>query len=363
MARKTKKKWPSYLGISFLLAMVLGLAWALHWDQEVPKSSVPEARLVVYSPNSNGLLATVVPAFEQAYGVRVQLVQDSTGNLFDRLKSGDSKSDVDLVFGGSTLWYEANQDYFIPYAAKGAENLPASYRAKDQTYTPYAMEGTVILANRQLTQGLTIHSYDDLLNPSLQGKIGLADPRLSSSGFSQLLTILLAKGGYQSEAAWDFVGQLYFDQEAQIYKESSEVNRGLVQGQVAVGLSTEAVAQQLIAEGAALDLIYPDEGSLYLPAGVGIAKGTKHLDLAQAFVDYLLSDTVQASLAETLYQRPILTDQEQKSDLRDWQTIKRLSDESWDILDQQDQLRQRFEKEGVKASGRNRPLEAKARED
>ncbi|MDK6805123.1 extracellular solute-binding protein [Aerococcus sp. UMB7834] len=334
-----KSKTKIGLGLAIGLALILLLS--LFWRPE--KLEAEPADLVIYTPNSEGVLATLVPAFEQAYGVRVDLVQDSTGKLFDRLKSGEGEPKPDLVFGGSTLWYEANRDYFIPYAAKGAEALPSIYRSQDQTYTPYAMEGTVILANRQLTQGLTIHSYEDLVDPALKGKLGLADPRLSSSGFSQLVTILLAKGGYQSDAAWAYVHRLYSSQEAQIYKESSEVNQDLVQGQIAVGLSTEAVAQQLIADGADLDLIYPEEGTLYLPAGVGIAKGTKHLDLAQEFVDYLLSDTVQASLAQSLYQRPILPDQGQASDLRDWQTINHLSDESWDILDQQEQIRRRFE--------------------
>ncbi|AMB94535.1 extracellular solute-binding protein [Aerococcus sanguinicola] len=358
--RKQTKFW---LGLGLVLLLLLGLVYFQSTRQVEEKDSGPEKSLVIYSPNSEALLATVVPAFEQAYGVKVQVIQDATGKLFDRLKSGQGDPAPDLLFGGSSLWYEANRDYFIPYTAKGADKLPAIFRSKDQTYTPYAMEGTVILANRQLTQDLTIHSYGDLLDPALKGKIGLADPRLSSSGFSQLLTILLAKGGYQSDAAWDYVRQLYLAQEAQIYKESSEVNQSLVQGQVAVGLSTEAVAQQMIADGAELDLIYPEEGTLYLPAAVGIAKGTKHLDLAQEFVDYLLSAPVQSSLADSLYQRPILANQGQTSKLRDWQSINRLSDESWDILDQQKQIQNRFQQEGVKASGRNRPLEPKARED
>src|SRR5699024_7284932 len=44
-------------------------------------------KLVVYSPNSEGLINATIPAFEEKYGVTVELIQAGTGELFTKLES------------------------------------------------------------------------------------------------------------------------------------------------------------------------------------------------------------------------------------------------------------------------------------
>ncbi|AMB99980.1 hypothetical protein AWM75_08350 [Aerococcus urinaehominis] len=336
---KHRKRWLSGAG---LVVGLLACLFLISRDKTKPQQADQIDSLVIYSPNSASLLATIIPAFEQTYHIKVELVQDATGKLFSQLQNNEAGKHADIMFGGSSLWYESHPDLFVPYQSPQSQAIDPIYLSPKHTYTPYSIEGSVLLVNKQLSQGLQIHSYDDLLQDNLTGKIGIADPQLASAAFSQLVNILLAKGGYQDPQAWAYLEQLFTDQAPKIYPETSEVNQALKQGRLAVGLTTEAVAYQLIAEGAPLNMVYPDEGTLYLSSAAAIVKGTDKEELAQKFIDYLLSPAVQKSLATSLYQRPILSQYNDASHLKDMSEIYHLNDEAEDILSYQDDIRQRF---------------------
>ena len=56
------------------------------------KAAEPEAKkgggkLVVYSPNSEGLMNATIPLFEEKYGVDVEVIQAGTGELVKRIQS------------------------------------------------------------------------------------------------------------------------------------------------------------------------------------------------------------------------------------------------------------------------------------
>lgn len=64
---------------------VLSLA-ACGSKQEAKKEDKGSDKLVVYSPNSEGLINATIPAFEEKYGVKVELIQAGTGELFKKLR-------------------------------------------------------------------------------------------------------------------------------------------------------------------------------------------------------------------------------------------------------------------------------------
>ena len=43
--------------------------------------------LVVYSPNSEGLINATIPLFEEKYGITVEVIQAGTGELVKRIES------------------------------------------------------------------------------------------------------------------------------------------------------------------------------------------------------------------------------------------------------------------------------------
>ncbi len=75
--------------------------------------------------------------------------------------------------------------------------------------TPYTLDGSVLIVNPDLTKGMNIEGYSDLIKPELKGKIATADPANSSSAFAQLTNMLQAEGGYADDKAWTYVKDLF----------------------------------------------------------------------------------------------------------------------------------------------------------
>lgn len=152
--------------------------------------------LVIYSPNSEGLLNATIPLFEEKYGVNVELIQAGTGELVKRIQSEKNDPYADVLFGGSWSLMYTNEDLWEPYVSANDANVIDAYKNKCGFITGNVLDGSVLIVNTDLLGDIKIEGYEDLLNPALKGKIATADPANSSSAFAHLTNMLLAMGGY-----------------------------------------------------------------------------------------------------------------------------------------------------------------------
>lgn len=266
--------------------------------------------LVIYSPNSEGLINATIPLFEEKYGVNVELIQAGTGELVKRIQSEKNDPYADVLFGGSwSLMYD-NEDLWEPYVSANDANVVDAYKNECGFITSNVLDGSVLIVNTDLIGDIEINGYEDLLNPELKGKIATADPANSSSAFAHLTNMLLAMGGYESEEAWDYVEALFENIDGKICESSSSVYKGVADGEYVVGLSYEDPCAQLVKDGAPVKIVYMEEGTVYLPASATIIKGAKNMDNAKLFIDFILSEEVQNIWGSTLTNRPVMKDAE-----------------------------------------------------
>lgn len=264
--------------------------------------------LTIYTPNSETLTNTVIPAFEDKTGITVDLIQAGTGEVFKKLESEKDNPVADIVWGGGYTKYWSSSDLFQEYTAAENDNVIESYRNTTGYSTPYCLDGSVILLNKDLTDGMDIKGYADLLRDDLSGKIASADPANSSSAFAQLTNMLKDMGGYDSDDAWDYVRKLYTLVAGKIASSSSNVYKTVSDGEMSVGLSYEDPCVQLLIDGANVDVVYPKEGCVFLPASSAIIKNCQNLDQAKAWIDYTVSQEGQQVIAENTTVRPVRDD-------------------------------------------------------
>jgi iron(III) transport system substrate-binding protein len=269
-------------------------------------SGAMAADLVVYSPNSDGLLKATIPAFEKKFGIKVEVISAGTGELFKRLQGEANAPYADVAFGGAYATYVANQPLFQPYTSANNGKVLRAYRNTSGAITPYALDGSVILINKKLIGDIKVGGYKDLLNPALKGKIVAANPTASSSGFCQLTNILnaIGKGDYDSKEAWDFVKALFAN--CVVIDSSSAVWKGVRDGEYTVGLTYEDPSVQLIRDGADVKVVYMKEGVVYLPAGSAIVKGAKNSVNARRFIDFITSLPIQNAYSTSTTSRPVM---------------------------------------------------------
>ncbi|WP_312641158.1 ABC transporter substrate-binding protein [Hydrogenoanaerobacterium sp.] len=295
--------------LATLLALTMVTMAGCGGAPAAPASEAPKQgsdKLVVYSPNSEGLINATIPLFEEKYGIKVELIQAGTGELVKRIQSEKDAPYADVLFGGSwSLMYD-NKDLWEPYVSANDAGVFDAYKNTCGFITGNVLDGSCIIINTNLIGDIKVEGYGDLLNPALKGKIVTADPANSSSAFAQLTNMLLAMGGYENETAWKYVEDLFTNIDGKIVESSSKVYKGVADGEYLVGLSYEDPCAQLVRDGAPVKIIYPKEGAVYLPASATIIKGAKNMDNAKLFMDFILSEEVQNIWGTTLTNRPVL---------------------------------------------------------
>jgi len=294
--------------IVLVLAAVLILAACQQATTPVAETGAsPETgKLVIYSPNSENLLNAVIPAFEAKYGVKVEVISAGSGEVFKRLEGEQNNPYADVVYGGSYATFMNNPGLFQNYVSPNNENVMEAYRNTSGYITPYVLDGSVILVNKSLIGDIEIKGYKDLLNPELAGKIVSANPTASSSAYAHLTNMLnaIGKGDYESEEAWQFVAELFAN--TVVIDSSSSVWKGVRDGEYTVGLSYEDPSATLVRDGADVEVIYMEEGVVFLPAASGIVKDAKNLLNAQRFIDMITSKEIQNVFSTTMTNRPVI---------------------------------------------------------
>lgn len=146
--------------------------------------------------------------------------------------------------------------------------------------------------------GVTVERYADLLNPKLKGKIIIAAPDASSSGYRQLQTVLAVMGDtFDDQKGWDYIARLI--PLCYSTNSSKDVFNLVNEGEYAVGLSYESTPAGIIAQGGAtMRLVYMKEGNTAMPGGAAIVKNAPNLVAAQAMMDLLASKEFQDRRAD-----------------------------------------------------------------
>ena len=293
-----------------LLAVVMALGLAACGGGEEESTT-----LVIYSPNSDKLVEKVIPAFEEATGITVEVITAGTGECLTRIDSEKENPQADVQWGGVTAAnYENYPDLWEPYVSPYDKDLPEAYQNYKGYVSRYCLDGSAaLLINLDVFNQLGLNpdefkGYADLLNPKLKGKIAMGNPAKSSSAWAELTNMLLVMGEQPyDEAAWTWVESFIANLDGIMLDSSSGIYKGTSAGEYAVGVSYEDPCVSLLVDGATnVKLVYPEEGAVWLPAGAAIVKNAPNMANAKKFIDFIQSEAGQKVIAETTA-RPVNT--------------------------------------------------------
>lgn len=336
------KKWSKLVIFALAITILSGAMLFAGGAKEAPATDEPTDKLVVYSPNSDGLIQAAVPSFEAKYGVTVEVISAGTGELFKRLEGEANNPYADVVYGGAFATYMNMPQLFEPYVSVHNDKIVSLYQNKTGFITPYVLDGSIILVNKTLARGLEINGYRDLLNPALKGKIVSANPSASSSAYAHLTNMLnaIGKGDYQSAEAWDFVKKLFAN--TVVIDSSSSVWKGVRDGEYTVGLSYEDPSVQLVKDGADVEVVYMEEGVVYLPAGSAVVKGARNMVNAKRFIDHITSPEVQNVYGTQFTNRPVMSGVDTPDYMVKIEDINLIEEDMAYVTDNKDMLREQF---------------------
>lgn len=279
-----------------------------------PGEKAPEdytGTLTVYSPHDSDPLNAGVQMFEDKYpNVQVEVVADGTGNLLNRIKAEADAPMADVLWGGGADSLAAYKDYFQPYKPSCIDLLDSSLYDPDYLWIGESPLPMVFLVNTNLVAEQDIpQSWKDLADPKWSQAIAFADPASSGSAFTQLCTILMNYGEADDDyaAGWQLVQDMIPN--LVIQSGSSGAHKNVDAGEYPIGITLEKAAVQYDTSDAGhLKMVYPTDGTSAVPDGVAIVKDCPNQELAELFVEFVLSAECQSAQNADFGRRPIRSD-------------------------------------------------------
>lgn len=273
-----------------------------------PAANDEEKVLVVYTARSEQLNNAVIPEFEKATGIKVEVVVAGTGEVLKRVESEKDNPQGDILWAADETMLSQYKELFMQYVSPEDANMQEAFRNKSGYFTPAFADPTVMIVNTKLKGDIKLDSFEDLLNPELKGKIAYGDPMNSSSAFQNLMAILYAAGkdgDPMSDEAWEFVDKFIANLDGKVANSSSQVYKGVADGEYIVGLTWEDPAANLVKSGAPVEVVFAKEGAVFPGESVQIIEGCKHPENAKLFIDFMLSAEVQEWVGMNLTVRPL----------------------------------------------------------
>lgn len=239
-----------------------------------------------------------IEAFQQRYpGIRVEWVRLSAGELLARLRAEAANPRASLWLGGpsDTFILAKAEGLLAPYRESlGWQYLPSKFKDPEGYWVGIYTGFIAFASNKDYLERYGLeppNSWYDLLRPEFCGKISVAFPYTSGTGYTRLATLVFLMG---EEEAFRFERKLSECIHHYTRAGSAPVTEvGL--GEVAVGIAfSHDVIAKGIAKGYPVVLSFPKEGTGYEVGAMALIRGGPEPELAKIFYDWMLSAEAQS---------------------------------------------------------------------
>jgi thiamine transport system substrate-binding protein len=256
----------------------------------------------------------VLASFEADTGIEVEIVLGGDAGLMVNqavLTAGNPIADV--VFGVDTtlLSRALDAELFDSYVSGDLGDLGDTYGTGDGTVTPIDF-GDVCLNHDLETLPTPPTSLERLTDPAFAGLLVVPDPRASSPGLAFLLATI-DRFGEDGAYTWrDFWTDLVAN-DVQIAADWGTAYYGAYSGtdsgdrSIVVSYASSPPADVLFSDppiDRATTAVITD-GCFRQVEYAGVLRGADNTDEARAFIDFMLSESFQASVATSMFVFPI----------------------------------------------------------
>ncbi len=229
-----------------------------------PKS---EDVLVLYSGDV-AASEIIAAKYREATGVRVEVVNGSSGELFGRVKSESGNPQGDVWFSNGALMAEDPSLWELP-PESAMENIDPRWITEIEA-APCSMMTMAIMYNKDMIPEDEVPTtYAELADPKWKGKIQVADPAASSAAYAEIIGIYNAGG-------WELVEQVA---QNLVISDNQAGPRAVSDGEAVLGLFNEP-SIAAFAENPQVGIIYPKEGVIPQWSNLTIIKNAPHQEAA-----------------------------------------------------------------------------------
>jgi thiamine transport system substrate-binding protein len=307
------------LTLLLLLATLIPMAACGGRGAETPTPAGPRT-LTIMSHDSFEVSEEVIAAFEEANNATIEFLKSGdTGAALNKAILSKENPLADVFFGVDNTFFSRaiEADIFESYKPQGLEDIPDVLELDPQYHLVPVDFGDVCLNYDKSyfeEKGLTPpQSLEDLNKPEFKGLTVVENPATSSPGLSFLMATVGHFGETGDQTYLDFWADLRDNDvlvtegwEDAYWGQSTWAGEG--DRPIVVSYATSPAAEVYFSEGALSEPPTANvlgEGACFRQIEfVGILKGTQNRDLADKFIDFMLSKTFQEDIPLNMWVFP-----------------------------------------------------------
>ena len=235
--------------------------------------------------------------FTEATGAKVEFLSMSSGEVINRTKA-EGKPMADLWFGGGLdAFMAAKTDGLLEnYISPNASDVDPAYKDADGAWIAKGLTVAGFLVNHKILEekGLEIpKTWAEIADPKYKDEVIMSNPAISGTNYAVVKGLLDLFG----DKGWDYIEKL--NANIQFYgKRGKDPQEKTAAGEFAIGIIPVDNGAFKVAKEQDLTVIYPEDGIPWVPEGVAIFKGSDNVDVAKAFIDFMLTTEAQEMIAE-----------------------------------------------------------------
>lgn len=237
-------------------------------------------------------------AFTEETGAEVEFLSMSSGEVLSRMEA-EGEASADLWFGGGLDAFMDAKDKGLlqNYQSPNAEDVSEDYKDADGAWIAKGLTVVGFLGNNEILEELGLEmptTWDELADPQYEGEVLMSNPAISGTNYAAVKGILDLKGEEEGWAYWEELNQ-----NIPFYtKRGGDPRDRTAQGEFALGIIPVDKISFDLAEDNNLTVVYPEDGIPWVPEGVAIFDGAENGDIAEAFIDFMLTPEGQEFIVE-----------------------------------------------------------------
>lgn len=246
-----------------------------------------------------------VQKFEEMNDCEVKVVKlGDAGNVLTRLVLERKNPRADVVIGldQSLAAKAVEEDLLIPYKPKNIENVKDKALIFDPEYyvIPYDYGAIAIIYDPEKIHE-ELESFEDLTK--FKNSLIIQDPRASSTGQAFLLwTIALYENNWKD--FWERLMPAILTVSPSWDDSFAKFEIG--EAPMMVSYATDSAYSQYYYGSSKYKVFIPKESAYVQIEGAGIVKGTNNIELAQKFMEFILTEDFQKEIPLNQWMFPVI---------------------------------------------------------
>jgi putative spermidine/putrescine transport system substrate-binding protein len=261
-----------------------------------------------------GWRKAVINRFEEKYPKdKIHIATGLTMEVAAKMRAQKDNVEIDVVMMDlpGTIQCEA-EGLFEPLTEEKVPNLRNllplfKKRAKEHPYVHFFWDGETLAYNTEKIKPPPT-SWKVLFDPKYSGHIAFPDIS-TSHGVWMLNMAARIHGGNERNIDPGFEAIKKIRPHIGVFwTQHGQLQQLFAQGEVWLSLWCTNRLAPVKKEGVPVDWTIPEEGVYMVSSIIGIAKGTKHSDLASRYINFVLDAQTQALMTKYTYLAPVVKD-------------------------------------------------------